>query len=167
MEKAAPGKVRCVNCRTEIEVTARYAHGDHITCGTCDTRHRVLRGDVLRLVLADVGPLKDQLRDNQKRIGDLEADLQHARASMGIGANGLAVGLIWVLYQVGLKDAQLSTGLFWQAAGLGLASGVLLELCNYLFLAKRHKMTQLSAEIATLRSEGRQLQQKIREASRT
>ena len=121
---------------------------------------------MLRLVLADVAPLKEQVRENQKRIEDLEADLRHASASLGVGANGLGVGVIWVLYQVGLKDALLSTGLFWQAAGLALVSGLLLELCNYLFLAKRHRMTQLSAEIATLKGEGRQLQQKIRDASR-
>jgi hypothetical protein len=165
MEKVL-GKSRCVSCRAEIEVTDRYAHGDHITCGTCDTRHRVLRGDVLRLVLSDVAPLKEQFQDNQKRIEDLEVDLRHASASLGVGANGVGVGVIWIIYQVAHKDAMLSSGLFWQAAGLALVSGLLLELSNYLFLAKRHKMTQLSADIATLKGEGRQLQQKIRDASR-
>lgn len=165
MEKA-PGKARCVNCRTDVEVPASYAHGDHIKCGSCNTQHRVLRGDVLRLVIADVEPLKQVLRESQRHIETLEAELRDARASLGIGANGIGVAVAWAIYQVGFKDAALSMPLLWHAVGIALGTGIVLEVANYLFLAKRQKITRLSAEIATLRAEGRQLQQKIRDASR-
>jgi hypothetical protein len=160
-------KARCIHCRTDISVPDSYAHGDHIKCGTCGTQHKVQRGDVLRLVIADVAPLKDALRDNQQRVVSLESDLRAARASYGIGANGLGVAVAWVVYEVALKEAQITTGLLWKAAAIGVASGVFLEVCNYLFLAKRQAMTRISDEIADLKAEGRQLQQKIREAGRS
>jgi hypothetical protein len=43
---------------------------------------------------------------------------------------------------------------------------VLLELTNHFFLAKRQKIARLNAELHDARAEGRQLQQKLREASR-
>jgi len=165
MEKPSE-KARCVNCRSEIDVPQTYAHGDHIKCGTCGMQHKVQRGEVLRLVIADAGPMKDALREAQLRIATLEAELKAARASVGIGVNGLGLGLIYVLYQVGHNDVQFSEHLLWVAAGVALFSGIVLEICNYLFLAKRKNLTRISGEIAQLRSETRTLQQKIRDASR-
>lgn len=157
---------RCVNCRADVLVPESYAHGDHIKCGTCNTQHKVSRGEVLRLVLADVTPLKDELRANQQRIAALESELQIARGSFGIGANGLGVAVAFVAYQVGIKEQLLSAHMAWDAAGVALGSGLVLELANYLFLAKRQAMTRLAADIDQLRDEGRQVQQKIRDALR-
>jgi hypothetical protein len=164
--QAAPERARCIYCRTEVAVPASYAHGDHIKCGSCGTQHKVFRGDVLRLVIADVAPLKDALRDTEIRIERLEDELRGARASVGIGVNGLAFGVVYAIYQVGTQEMTLSTTLLWKSAAIAIVVGVPLELVNYLFLAKRRRMTQLSEEIEVLRSEARQLDQKIREASR-
>lgn len=157
---------RCVDCRSEVSVPDSYAHGDHIKCGACGTQHKVQRGDALRLVIADVAPLRDALQDNRRRIANLEVELRAARASFGVGANGFGVGVIFFLYEVGHNDLPWSTRLVWAAVGVAVASGIVLEMANYLFLAKRKQITALSAEIAALVDEGRQLQQKIREASR-
>jgi DNA-directed RNA polymerase subunit RPC12/RpoP len=157
-------KVRCVNCRTEVNVPSDYAHGDHIKCGTCGTKHKVQRGDVLRLVLADVTPLRDALRANQSAVERLEDELQGARRSFGIGANGLGIAVIYLLVQVALNNQEWSSGLLWEGVGVGIATGLGLELANYLFLAKRQKLTRLSEEIQSARAEGREIQRKIREA---
>jgi hypothetical protein len=155
-----------VNCRADIVVPESYAHGDHIKCGGCSTQHKVMRGDTLRLVLADVGPLKDALRTNRQLVERLEADLSAARGSFGMGVNGLGIGLIYVLWQVGQKDRLFEAALLWQAAGIALATGVLLELANYLFLAKRKAMSRLAEEIEEASAAARMLEQKIRESSR-
>ena len=157
---------RCIHCRSDITVPDTYAHGDHIKCGACGTRHKVQRGDVLRLVLADVGPLKDSLKANEQLVSRLEDELRGARASFGIGANGLGIGLAWAIWQVGFQNQMISSGLGFKAFGVALASGVALETANYLFLAKRVRMTRLSEEIQEAREEARRLQQKIRDASR-
>ena len=159
-------RVRCVNCRTDISVPASYAHGDHIKCGSCGTKHKVVRGDVLRLVMADVTPLKEALHGNQQLIERLEAELYAARASFGIGVNGVGLGVAYLLWQVGLQGRMLAQDLFIKALGVAIASGIVLEVANYLFLAKRHKMRRLASEIAEARQDGRGLEQKIREASR-
>ena len=166
MSEAPGAKARCVHCREEISVADRYAHGDHIKCGTCGTKHKVVRGDRLRLVLADVGPLRDSLAQNERLVERLEAELAHARASLGIGANGVGIGLIFALYQIGVKGAPLSKGLLWTAIGIGLFAGLLLEIANWSFLAKRSKMTRLGQELDEARAEGQKLRQQIREASR-
>jgi hypothetical protein len=159
--------VRCVNCRTDISVPDSYAHGDHIKCGSCGMKHKVARGEVLRLVLADVAPLKEALANNRAMIERLEAELAAARASFGIGLpNGVGLGVAYLLWQVGFADRQLAPDVFTEATGVAVSTGVLLELANYLFLAKRQKMTRLSAEIAEARLDGRQLEQKIREAAK-
>jgi len=157
-------KARCSHCRTEVAVPSTYVHGDHIRCGACGTQHKVRRGDTLRLVLADVTPLQESLRDTEHRIESLESELRDARASFGIGVNGLAIGVAYVVYQVGFKDAVLAVDLLWPAAGIAVGSGLALELCNWLFFTKHAAITRLSEEIATLRNDARQLQQKIREA---
>jgi hypothetical protein len=164
--QTASQKCRCVHCREEISVPDSYAHGDHVKCGTCRTKHKVVRGDRLRLVLADVGPLRDALGQNQQLVGRLEADLAHARASLGIGANGLGIGVIFAVYQVGMRGASLSMDLLLNAVGIAIVSGLLLEGANWAFLAKRNVITRLSKELDEARGEGSRLRQQIREASR-
>lgn len=160
-------RARCVNCRTDIAVPDTYAHGDHIKCGSCGTKHKVSRGEVLRLVIADVTPLKEALANNHALVERLEAELAAARASLGIGLpNGVGLGVAYLLWQVGFKDRMLAPDVFVEAFGVAVATGILLELANYLFLAKRQKMTRLSGEIAEARQDGRQLELKIREASK-
>lgn len=159
-------RVRCVNCRVEIVVPPTYSHGDHIKCGSCGTKHKVARGDALRLVLADVGPLKDALQANELIIERLEAELYAARASYGVGVNGIGIGVAYLLWQVGLEGKMLNQELFVEALGVAVLTGVALELANYLFLAKRQKLRRLAGEIAGARQDSRALEQKIRDASR-
>jgi hypothetical protein len=159
-------KARCISCRVDITVPDSYAQGDHIKCGSCGTQHKIIRGESLKLVLADVGPLKDALRQNHVLIERLENDLAAARGSFGMGVNGLGIALIYVLWQVGQKDRMFERALLWEALALAVASGLLLELANYLFLAKRMAMGRLSDEIDAARADAKQLEQKIREGSR-
>ncbi len=159
-------KARCVSCREEMSVADRYAHGDHIKCGVCGTEHKVVRGDRLRLVLADVGPLRDTLAQNERLVDRLEAELAHARASLGIGANGIGIGLIYALYQVGFNGAPIGKGLLWTSIGIAIFSGLVLEMANWSFLAKRSGMMRLGRELDAARAEGQKLRQQIREATR-
>jgi hypothetical protein len=160
------GTARCVYCREAVSVPGRYAHGDHIRCGACGTDHKVVRGDRLRLVIADVGPLRDELSQIQQKVTRIEADLQHARGSFGIGVNGFAIGLIFVLYEVGLKGASLDASLLANAVGIAIVSGLLLEAANWSFLAKRQAITRLSRELEEANEESARVRQRIREASR-
>lgn len=157
---------RCVHCRTDIVVPAGYAHGDHIKCGTCATKHKVVRGDVLKLVLADVAPLREALYDNRRMVERLEDELAGARRSFGIGANGIGVGVAYAVYQVALHEFPLGQELLLASIGVALASGIVLEAANWLFLAKRQRIRRLSAEIDEAREEGRQIEKNLREASR-
>jgi hypothetical protein len=159
-------RARCVHCRTDVVVPATYAHGDHVKCGTCGTKHKVMRGDVLRLVIADVAPLKEALFDNHRMVERLEDELRGARRSFGIGANGIGLGVLYVVYQVAIKEQSLSQQLFLAAVGVGLACGIALELVNYLALAKRQRIRRLNAELDEARAAGRQIEKLIREASR-
>lgn len=166
MAEAARG--RCVHCRAEILVPDTYHHGDHVKCGQCGTRHKVTRGERegVRLVLADIGPLRDALHANQSMIGRLEDELRGARHSVGLGANGLGIGVAYLIWQVALKDMPFSTDLIWRSVMVGVASGLALELLNYVALAKRKQIRRISGELDAAHAEGRALQQKIREASR-
>ena len=157
---------RCVHCRTDIVVPGSYAHGDHIKCGTCATKHKVVRGEVLRLVIADVAPLKEALFDNRRTVERLEDEIRGARRSFGIGANGIGLGVVYAVYQVGLNERPLGQELLLACIGVALLSGITLEALNYLFLAKRQKIRQLSAELDEARANGRQLEKQIREAAR-
>lgn len=143
-----------------------YAQGDHIKCGSCGTKHKVARGEVLRLVLADLAPLKEALQANSERIARLEDELLGARRSLGIGANGLGIGLIYCLWQVTQKDAIWDVALIRTALWVTVLSGIVLELANYLFLAKRQRIAKVTQEIEALRNESRQLDQRLREANR-
>jgi len=167
MTNGAASKARCVHCREEVQVPDSYASGDHIVCGACRTKHKVVRGDRLRLVLADVAPVRDALAQNQQVTSRLEAEIAHARGSFGIGANGIGIGVIFVLYQVGMRGAPLSMALLGNAVGIALVCGLLLEAANWSFLAKRHTITRLSAELEEARAEGARLRQLLRDASRT
>jgi len=159
-------KARCVHCRSDVLVPDSYAHGDHIKCGACGTKHKVSRGEVLRLVLADVTPLQEALGANEQMLERLESELRLARGSFGIGANGFGVGVIYAVWQVALKEQPWSTALLGRALAIGVAAGALMEALNYLFFAKRQKITRLSAEIEDARTESLRLKQLIREASR-
>ena len=156
-----------MECRTEIAVPSSYTQGDHVKCATCGTRHKVSRsGESLRLVLADVGPLKDALQANEMQQSRLEAELRAARASFGIGVNGIGLSVAYAIWQVGFKDRQIALDLLWEVIGVAVLCGVLLEMANYLFLAKRKVMSRLSEELEDLETEASALKQKIREASR-
>ena len=162
-------KGRCVHCRADILVPDTYHHGDHVKCGQCGTRHKVMRGERegVRLVLADIGPLRDALKANQAMVGRLEDELRGARHSIGLGANGVGIGVAYLVWQVALKDMPLSTNLLWSSVMVGVASGIVLELLNYVALAKRKHITRITADLDEARAEGRVLQQRIRESSRT
>jgi hypothetical protein len=157
---------RCAHCRADISVPDSYTHGDHIKCGTCGTKHKVSRGEVLRLVLADVAPLRDALVENKRVVERLEDELQGARRSLGIGVNGLGVGVLYAIVQIGLNDATISADLAWTSLGVALLVGIGLELANHLFLAKRQRIHRLSEELQEARENGRRLQKVIREAGR-
>jgi hypothetical protein len=155
-----------VSCREDITVPDQYAHGDHIACGACGTKHKVVRGDRLRLVLADPTPLRDALAQNQRTIHRIQAELAHARGSFGIGANGVGIGVIFALYQVGMNSAPWSMNLVWNAIGVAVVAGLLLEGANWAFLAKRKAIIRLSWELEEAQTEARHLRQQIREATR-
>ena len=159
-------KGRCVNCREEMSIPNQYAHGDHIACGTCGTKHKVARGERVRLVLADPGPLRDALAQNQHTIERIEAGLAQARASFGIGANGFGIGVAFAIYQVGWKGESLGLSLLANAIGVAIVSGLLLEAANWAFLAKRKTIARLSEELDEAKDEARQLRLKIRDATR-
>jgi hypothetical protein len=161
-------KARCAECRTEISIPSTYAHGDHIKCATCGTRHKVVRSgsEAVRVVLADVGPLREALRANEIQQSRLEAELRHARASFGVGVNGIGLGVAYAIWQVGFKDRQIAIDLLWEVIGVAVLCGVLLEMANYLFLAKRKAMSRLSDELEEVEEQANTLRQKIREASR-
>ena len=159
-------KARCVHCRTEINIPDSYAHGDHIKCGTCGTKHKVSRGEILRLVLADVTPLREALRENERMVERLEDEIAGARRSLGIGVNGLGIGVLYAIVQVGLNEASIDKQLLWSSLGIAVLVGVGLELANHLFLAKRQRIHRLTEELHEARESGRQLQKVIREAGR-
>ena len=157
---------RCVNCRSDIAVPATYAQGDFIKCGTCGTQHKVIRGEGVRLVIADVAPLKEALRSNNSMIERLQDELQGARRSFGIGVNGLGIGVAYAIYLVALQEHALDAELAIKAVSAMVASGIFLELVNYFFLAKRQRVKRLLAELDEARLHSEELEQKIRESGR-
>jgi hypothetical protein len=159
-------KARCAHCRSDISVPESYHHGDHVKCGSCGMRHKVSRGEVLRLVIADVGPLRDALLHNKTLTERLESELRHARGSFGVGVNGLGIGLIYAIWQIVSADRTIDSSLATEAVAVAVLSGLALEAANFFFLAKRQRLRRLGEEIAEARAEGRALQQKIRDASR-
>jgi hypothetical protein len=158
---------RCVNCRSDVRVPDSYAHGDHIKCGDCGTKHKVVRGgDALRLVIADATPFREMLDENKRLVERLEDELVGARRSFGLGVNGLGLGVIYFLAQVGLGEQTWSVALAWESVAVAVASGIFLEAANWFFLAKRHRITRINEELDEAREAGRNLEKIIREASR-
>lgn len=155
---------RCLNCKAEVQVPNLFADGEIIQCASCRMSLRIVRKGALRLVIADVSPLRDEVRFAQQRVAGLESELARARASFGIGANGLGLGVLYIVAQVALEEQELTTGLIGTAVAIALVSGAALELANYLFLAKRREMARLSADIQTLQGDIRLIQAKIRES---
>ncbi len=158
---------RCLSCRSEVMVPNHFADGDIMQCAVCRMSLKIVRSSAagtVRLVIADVTPLRDEMTSIELRVSGLESDLRRARASLGIGANGFGLGVLYVIAQVMLEDAALSRGLLLIA--IAIACGIGLELANFFFLAKRREMSRLSAEIDEANSEIRQLQAKIRESVR-
>jgi hypothetical protein len=158
-----PGK--CLSCRAEVQVPNTFADGEMIDCGTCGISLKILRpGGGLRLVIADLTPLRDEVRAKQHQIKDLEHDLAKAQASIGIGANGLGLGVMYVIAQVGLEEKPLTGWLIGIGVAIALVTGIGLEVANLLFLAKRREMTRLSEETAQAKAELRESQRKIKES---
>jgi hypothetical protein len=157
---------RCVHCREKVQVLDRYAHGDHIKCGACGTNHKVLRGERLRLVLADPGPVREAIAQNEALVARLEADLSSARWSFGLGANGVVAGVGYAVYQVLLNGTPLDTSLLATTVEIAVVVGLLLEAANWAFLAKRQKMSRLGRELVEARAEGVRLRQLLRDAAK-
>ena len=80
--------------------------------------------------------------------------------------NGLGIGVAYAIYLVALKEHALDMQLFVKAVTAMVVSGILLELLNYFFLAKRQRVRRLSAEIEEAEQNSEELAQKIRESSR-
>ena len=166
--EAGAAKARCVHCREEISVADRYAHGDHIKCGVCNTKHKVVRGDRLRLVIADVGPLRDALAQNEQLVERLEAELAHARASLGIGGERLRDRPDLRAVPGGREGrARSARACCGRRSAIAVVAGLLLEAANWSFLAKRSAMTRLGHELDEARAESQKLRQQIREAGKS
>lgn len=160
---------RCGECRAPIEVADDFAHGAQIRCNSCHTSMRVVRGAGAgpRLVHADPEPLREALSEGERRMRMAEGELAKARASLGIGVNGLGLGVLYLVARVGLEEMHLTRELIIRAAVIAVVSGILLELANLLFLAKRRRMSELGAEIDELRKGNRDLKRKLRDATRS
>ena len=159
---------KCLNCRSEVMVPNSYTDGDTMQCGVCGMGLKVqkLGGGGIKLVISDVGPLRDEMKATQQRVSALESDLARARASFGIGINGFGIGVLYVILQVMVEDKNISREMIWNAVAIALVSGIGLELANFFFLAKRREMARLSTEISEATKEINSIQQKIRESLR-
>lgn len=157
---------RCVSCRSEVSVPDSYAEGAQIDCGSCATRLRIMRAGGLRLVIADSLALQEALRQIRLDISTTSRELQTARASWGIGVNGLGIGVLDVVAKVALENRHLNRALLVEAAVISVVVGVLLELANLLFLAKRKAISRLTEQLKRAEAEQREIQRKIRETSR-
>lgn len=157
---------RCANCRSEVSVSDSYADGSQINCGSCSVLLRIVRKDGLRLVMADPMALQEALRQLRMDIARANRELQAARASWGIGVNGFGIGVLYVVAKVALEHRPLNQGLLFEAVAVSVVVGVLLELANYLFLAKRQAISSLTEQLRLATVEQRELERKIRESSR-
>lgn len=158
---------RCISCRSEVSVPDGYSDGAQISCGSCAVQLRIVRsGGGLSLVIADPLALRETLRQVKLDIAQANRELQEARASWGIGVNGFGIGVLYVVARVALDERPLSRGLIVEAVVLSVIVGVVLELVNTLFLAKRQTISRLTEQIARAASEQKELERKIRESSR-
>jgi len=162
----AAGGPRCVHCRVAISVPEHYAHGDHVKCGACGTKHKVVRADTLRLVLADAGPVREALAANERLAARLEGELSRVRRSFGIGANGFALGLVFAVFEVGTRRQPIGGELVAEAIAVALVAAALLEAANWAFLGKRRRITALARELDEARAEGVRLRTILRDAAR-
>ncbi len=159
-------RARCISCRAEVLVPDSYADGAQISCGSCATQMRIVRGGGLRLVIADPLALRETLRQVKLDITQASRELQEARASWGIGVNGFGLGVLYVVARVALEERRLDRGLVIEAIVLSVLVGVVLELVNYLFLAKRQAISRLTEQIRLAEAERKELERKVRESSR-
>lgn len=157
---------RCANCRSEVPVSDSYADGAHISCGSCSVRLRIVRAEGLRLVMADPMALQETLRQLRLDMTRTRRELDAARASWGIGVNGFGIGVLYVVAKVALEQRPLEQGLLLEAVAVSVGVGVMLELANYLFLAKRQAISNLTEQLRVATAEQRELERKIRESSR-
>jgi hypothetical protein len=157
---------RCINCRGDVPVPDSYEDGAQINCGQCSAQLKVVRGDGLRLIMADPLALRDTLREVKQDIVRINRELQTARASWGIGVNGFGIGVLYVVARVALEHRPLSRDLIAKAVALSLVVGVLLEFANFLFLAKRQAISQLTAQLKMATAQQKEIERKIRESSR-
>lgn len=157
---------RCLSCRAEVSVPDGYADGAQIACSSCNTQLRIVRKGGLSLVIADPGALQEMLRQVRLDITQTTRDLQAARASWGIGVNGLGIGVLLVVARVALEERPLDRALLMEAAGVAILVGVLLELANFLFLAKRQAISRLTEQLKRAEAEQRDLQRKLRASGR-
>jgi hypothetical protein len=133
-----------------------------------DVRHAAQgrAGEGVRLVIADVTPLKESLRSNDAMVERLRDELKGARRSFGIGANGIGIGVAYAIYLVAMQEHALDTQLFTKTVLAMVGSGILLELLNYFLLAKRQRVKRLQTEIEEAEAHSEELEQQIRESSR-
>lgn len=157
---------RCLNCRSEVSVPDSYADGAQVGCETCAVQLRIIRTGGLRLVMADILGLKEQLRQAKQMVSETNSDLQKAKASWGIGVNGLGLGVLYVVARVALEERELNQGLIIEAVVISILVGVLLEAANHLFLAKRQAIARLTEQMKREVAEQREIERKIRESSR-
>jgi hypothetical protein len=157
---------RCINCRGDVSVPDSYEDGAQISCGQCAAQLKIVRSGGLRLIVADPLALREMLREIKQDVARVHRELQTARASWGIGVNGFGIGLLYVIARMFLEHRQLSRDLITRAVGLSLVVGVLLEMANYLFLAKRQAISALTAQLKMATAQQKELERKIRESSR-
>ena len=137
--------------------------GDHLAgIAARSERERV----AAKLVLADVGPLRDALSQNEHLVSRLEDELARVRANFGMGANGILFGVAFAAYQLFVKDVPISVNLLLNAVGIAVVTGLLLEAANWSFLAKRSAITRIAGELEEARSEGARIRQQLRDATR-
>ena len=158
--------VRCASCRFDVSVPDSYSEGAQITCPRCSTQLRIVRQGGLRLVIGDALALRETLRQLKLDISRTNRELQAARASWGIGVNGFGIGVLYVVAKVALDERPLDRGLIVEALVLSVVVGVLLELANTLFLAKRQTISRLTDQLRLTAAEQKELERKIRESSR-
>jgi hypothetical protein len=151
---------RCPRCKSDVPVPEAFASGDTLPCDICQSQLRVLRNDkgAMRLVIADAGPVREQLTFNKTHVD--------ARHSIGIGANGFAISVLYLVSRLALEEREMEMGLLVEAIVLGVVVGIGLEAANYLFLAKRKAITRITGEIDQMKEEQKLLQGLVREAER-
>jgi hypothetical protein len=157
---------RCLNCRSDVPVPDSYADGSQVKCGACAVQLRIIRADKLRLVIADVAPFREMLRERKTLVAETTRDLQKARASWGIGVNGLGVGVLYIVARIALEERILDQDLIIEALVISVVVGIVLEVANTLFLSKRQAVSRLTLQLQEALADQKDIERKIRESSR-